>query len=98
MDMLLSRRIDCVVLELALPEHNGFKILVELVPLARKPKIPVVVLTVLTQLSVWKLATYNGAYTCLAKELTTGEELHQKIQRAIASVGRLSKEDRSGGL
>ena len=40
-----SRRIDCVVLEVALPDDSGFPTLVNLVPIASKPQVPVIVLT-----------------------------------------------------
>ena len=38
----------------------------------------------------------NGAYACLLKAHTWGEKLDDVIQNAIAVVGRLPKEDRSG--
>jgi hypothetical protein len=68
--------------------------LVEPVSIARRPQIAVVVLTVQTQTGVWELAKQNGAYTCLAKKFTTGEHLDLSIQRAIAFVGQMPKEDR----
>jgi DNA-binding NarL/FixJ family response regulator len=83
-----------VVLELSLPDQEGFKTLVELVPRASRPQIAVVVLTLMTHPGVWRLAKENGAYTCLAKEFTSGEDLDKAIQRAVAFVGQLPKEDR----
>jgi DNA-binding NarL/FixJ family response regulator len=89
-----SRRIDCVVLELSLPEESGFKTLMELVPIASRPHVAVVVLTHMTHPAIWELATQNGAYVCLAKKVTTGEDLDKAIQRAIAFAGQMPKEDR----
>ena len=89
-----SRQIDCVVLELSLPDQSGFKTLTELVPLANRPKIAVIVLTLMTHPGVWRLAKENRAYTCLAKDYTTGEDLDKAIQRAVAFVGKMPKEDR----
>ena len=40
----------------------------------------------------------HGAYTCLAKEFTTGEYLDNAIRRAVPFVGRMPKEDRSRQL
>jgi CheY-like chemotaxis protein len=89
-----SRRIDCVVLELSLSGESGLKTLMQLVPIARKPQMAVVVLTVQTQPGIWELAKQNGAYTCLAKRFTAGEHLDISIQRAIAFVEQMPKEDR----
>ena len=94
LDLYRSRRIDCVVLELSLPDQGGFQTLVELVPLASRPKIAVIVLTSITRRGVWELAKRNGAYTCLVKQHTTGEDLDRAIQRAITFIGMMPKEDR----
>jgi CheY-like chemotaxis protein len=89
-----SRPIDCVVLELSLPDQSGFQTLVDLVPIASRPHVAVVVLTHMTHRGVWELAKENGAYTCLAKKFTSGEDLDKAIQQAVAFVGRLPGEDR----
>ena len=94
MDLNQSRRIDCVVLELELPDQSGFQTLVELVPIAKRPHIAVIVLTQMTQRGVWELAKQNGAYVCLAKKFTSDEDLDRVIQRAVAFVGQMPKEDR----
>ena len=89
-----SRRIDCVVLELSLPEESGFKTLVNSVPNASRPHIAVVVLTFMTHRGIWELAKQNGAYACLSKRSTTGDDLDLAIQRAVAFVGQMPKEER----
>ena len=40
-----SRRIDCVVVALELPDQSGYKVLVDLVPVASRPNVAVIVLT-----------------------------------------------------
>jgi CheY-like chemotaxis protein len=94
LDLYRSRRVDCVVLELSLPDQSGWKTLVNLVPVVSMPDIPVIVLTTMTHRGVWELAKQNGAYTCLAKDFTSGEDLDKAIQRALAFVGQMPKEDR----
>jgi DNA-binding NarL/FixJ family response regulator len=94
LDLCRSRRIDCVVLELSLPDQSGFETLMELVPQASRPHVAVVVLTLMTQPGVWRLAKENGAYACLVKEYTSGDDLDRAIQRAVAFVGQMPKEDR----
>ena len=94
LDICRSRRIDCVVLELGLPDQSGFQILGELVPVASRPNIAVIVLTQISHRAVWELAKESGAYACFHKHHTTGEDLDRAIQRAIAFVGQMPKEDR----
>jgi CheY-like chemotaxis protein len=89
-----SRQIDCVVLEIELPDRSGFEVLMDLVPRASRPRIAVIVLTRLMHRGVRELAKNNGAYVCFVKEHTTGNDLDRAIQRAMALVGQMSKEDR----
>jgi DNA-binding NarL/FixJ family response regulator len=98
LNLYRSRRFDCVVLEIGLPDQSGFQILGELVPNASRPQIGVIVLTQLPHRGLWELAKENGAYACLHKHHTTGEDLAKTIQRAVACVGQIPKEDgkRSG--
>jgi DNA-binding NarL/FixJ family response regulator len=83
-----------VVLELSLPDQSGFKTLVELVPIASRPRIAVIVLTQMKERGISELAKQSGAYACFVKEHTAGEDLDRAIQRAIAFVGQMPKEDR----
>jgi CheY-like chemotaxis protein len=94
LELYRSRQIDCVVLELSLPDESGFQTLVDLVPIASMPRIAVIVLTLITNRGVWEIARQNGAYACLAKQFTSGDDLDRTIQRAIAFVGQMPKEER----
>jgi CheY-like chemotaxis protein len=89
-----SRRIDCVVVALELPDQSGFKVLVDLVPIASRPNVAVIVLTNRLQRGLREIARQNGAYACFMKQFMSKEDLDRAIQRAIAFVGRLPKEDR----
>ena len=92
LELYRSRQFDCVLLELGLPDQSGFQILGELVPSASKSQIPVIVLTQLPHRALWELAKEHGAYTCFHKHHTTGEDLDNAIQGAIALVRQMSKE------
>ena len=86
-------RVDCVVLELALPDESGFKLLQHFVPIPSMPDVPVIVLTMIKDPGVLALAKQSGAQACLDKAHTTPEDLDRAIQRAIAFVGQMPKED-----
>ncbi len=88
-----SRRIDCVVLEVALPDDSGFPTLLNLVPIASKPQVPVIVLTQIPYQGIWELAKENGAYACFHKPRVSGEDLHKAIRGAVAFVRQMPKED-----
>jgi DNA-binding NarL/FixJ family response regulator len=89
-----SRPIDCVVLALELPDQSGYKVLVDLVPIASRPNVGVVVLTNRLQRGLQQLARQNGAYACFVKQYMSADDLDRAVQRAMAFVGRLPKEDR----
>jgi CheY-like chemotaxis protein len=91
-----SRRIDCVVLELSLSEESGVEVLMKLVPIPSRPHVAVVVLTHMTHQSLLDLAKQNGAYTCLVKKFTSGEDLDKAIQRAVAFVGEMPRKIGTG--
>ena len=73
-----SRRIDCVVLELDFLNQTGFRTLMELVPIASRPQIAVIVLTKELPRGVWELVTQVGAYACLVKPYTRVQKHKRK--------------------
>jgi DNA-binding NarL/FixJ family response regulator len=77
--------IDCVVLEIDLADMSGFEVLVQLVP-TRPPKVPIIVLTHLTNPFLLKLAVKNGALAALCKNTTSGDVLDKTILRAVSTV------------
>ena len=80
-----DRAVDCVLLDLDMPE-SGFHVLLELIPNRSRPRIPVIILTHLPHPNLWEMAKHNGAQACLLKQRTSAEELHCAIQSAINSV------------
>lgn len=86
LELYNSRSIDCVILELELPRISGFDVLAQLIPIAQRPTIAVVVLTRLPYASLLAIAKKNGANEALLKTTTSGEILHEAILQAVATV------------
>jgi DNA-binding NarL/FixJ family response regulator/signal transduction histidine kinase len=86
-----SRPIDCVVLELDLPDMSGLQLLVKLVSVARRPEIATIVLTRVVNPDMLELAKQNGALVALQKSATSGDVLQNAILKAISTVRRDSK-------
>jgi DNA-binding response OmpR family regulator len=85
--------VDCVILELDLPDMSGFEVLTRLVPRVRHPQVPVIVLTFLRNEYLITLALQNGAQAALHKSMASGDILHKTIAKAIATVQRDRKRD-----
>ena len=86
LDLCSFRKIDCVVLELDLPDRSGFEVLVRLGRPFHCPEIPVIVLTRLTNQRFLDLATLNGAAAALQKTVTSGDLLDQIVLKGIAQM------------
>ena len=78
--------IDCVVLELDLPDMSGFQLLSKLVPRPLRPPIPVIILTRLANQYLLEAALKNGALAAFYKPMTSGDALDKAILRAMATV------------
>jgi DNA-binding NarL/FixJ family response regulator len=83
--------IDCVILEINLPDMSGFEVLVNLAPLARSPEVAVIILTQLTSQALLELAIKNGAQAALHKSSTSGDILDKAVMKAISTVQRPGK-------
>ena len=88
LDICARQPIDCVVLELDLPDMSGFEFLMKLLPNARHPEIAVIVLTGLSNPSLLELALKNGAQAAFRKVMTSGDMLEQSVRKAIATGTR----------
>jgi len=94
LDLYQSQSIDCVILELGLPDISGFDVLAKLLPVARRPDIPVIVLTKFSNEALLHVATMNGAFCTLQKSTTSGDHLDRVVSRALATIPRDRKKDR----
>src|SRR5215467_1169639 len=63
--LVKSERVDCVVLDLDLPDRNGLSVLCDLVGYAYKPQLAVVVLTNFPLDALCDLAIQDGAQVCM---------------------------------
>jgi len=81
-----SHRIDCVVIEIDLPDMPGFDVLVKLIPLAGKPEVPVIVLTRLTNPYLLDVAVLNGAQASLGKTSSSDDRLDIAVLKAMSMV------------
>lgn len=86
LELCKSHPIDCVVLEIDLPDISGFEVLLKLVPVARHPEMAVVVLTRVSSRDILDLARKNGAQAVLGKFGTSGDLLDRAILKAMATV------------
>ena len=85
LELCRSERIDCVVLDLDMPE-SGFYVLFNLVRDRTRPQIAVVILSHLLLPNLLEMAKQNGAQACLVKQDTSAADLDNAIQKAVASV------------
>ena len=95
LDHCARQPIDCVVLELDLPDMPGFEVLAKLARSACHPEMAVVVLTGLPNPYLLELALKNGAQAALQKMTPSGHMLERSILNAIAGVKR-DREVRKG--
>ena len=91
LDICAKQPIDCVVLEIDLPDLSGFEVLAKLVPRAYHPEIAVIILTRLPNPFLLDLAIKNGAQVALQKSLGSGDLLAPSILKAISAVQRLNR-------
>ena len=81
-----SRTIDCVILDLSLPDMSGFEVLAKLLPAASPPAVPVVVLTAIDNGPLLQAAEHNGAFVALQKDHTSADELVTHVRRAMEVI------------
>jgi DNA-binding NarL/FixJ family response regulator len=91
LDLYKAQSIDCVILELGLPDMSGFEVLLKLVPIVKQPQIPVVVLTAFTNGPLLEVAKLNGAIATLQKNITSGDDLDIVLHKAMAIIPRNGK-------
>ena len=87
LDLYQQQSIDCVVLDLSLPDMSGFEVLARLIPVGSKPPVPVVILTSIDSGVLLEVGKSNGAFMALQKDNTSGDELSRVVRTAIATNG-----------
>jgi DNA-binding NarL/FixJ family response regulator len=86
LDHCARQPIDCVVVEIDLPDMSGFQVLADLVGSASRPAMAVVVFTSLPNPYLLELALRNGARAALRKRTPGAEMLETSVLSAISSV------------
>src|SRR5215210_3659305 len=81
-----SRPVDCVVVELSLPDMSGFQVLVNLIPSGHKPAVAVILFTRLPLLQMAELAKTIGAQAFLLKSDTSSAQLQTAVRDSIAKL------------
>ena len=97
LDRCARQPIDCVVVEIDLPDMSGFEVLAKLVRSTCHPEMAVVVLTGQPNPYLLELALRNGAQAALQKMTPSGHMIEKCILAAIASVKR-NRELRNGQI
>ena len=78
--------VDCVVLEMELPDMSGFEVLLKLIPHFREPKVAVVMLTRLSNVHLLDAAMRNGAQAAFSKPVTSPDTLERAILKAVSTM------------
>ena len=86
LELYRSHSIDCLILELELPDMSGLEVLVNLAQSLRHPEVPVIILTRSNYLSLMELALLNGAYISLHKQIAAGDHLERAINQAVVAM------------
>ena len=85
-DICARQPIDCVVLEIDLPDISGFEVLAQLVRRPYRPEIAVIVLTRFPNQFLLELAIKNGAQAAFQKGVGSGDLLEHSIRKGISTV------------
>ena len=85
--------IDCVILEIDLPDKSGFEVLLKLVPRVWHPDHAVIVLTRIANTYLLQAARTNGAKAAFYKPMTSGDMLCNAVLKAMAAVPSDGKMD-----
>ena len=88
LDLFRSTSVDCVILELGLPDISGIEVLKEMIE-TRSSKIPVIVLTRLSYPTVLEIALQVGAMTTLVKSHTHDETCQDTVLKALSPLPAL---------
>jgi DNA-binding NarL/FixJ family response regulator len=91
LDICARQPINCVVLEIDLPDMSGFEVMARLVPRVYHPEIAVIVLTRLPNKFLLDLAIKNDAQAAFQKTVGSGDLLEQSILKAMSAVKLINR-------
>src|SRR4029453_11918576 len=91
LELYWSHSIDCVILELELPDMSGLQV-VNLIQSLRNPEVPVIILTRSHFLSLMELAILYGEHAspCISRSqlLIISKEPSFKLYRPVSQIAR----------
>ncbi len=90
LDHLQLSPVNLMILDILLPDKNGLVFLGELRTDVRFNKLPVLLLTTLSDEIVFKKGQELGVYGSLYKDKATPEELSQRVTHALDEVQQTS--------
>ena len=78
--------VNCVVLEIDLPDMSGFEVLLKLIQRPYQPGMAVLMLTRLSNPHFLEAAITNGAQAALCKGFTSAEILEKVMRKALSTL------------
>lgn len=85
LNLFRSTSVDCVILELGLPDISGIDVLKVLIA-TRSSKIPIIVLTRLSYPTVLEIALQTGATAALVKSHTHDHSFQNTVLSALSPL------------
>ena len=87
-----DQKVDCVIVDLDMPDESGFKLLFTLNPDPKRPTIAVVTLTRVPHRHLHDLLLRHGTQAVLVKNRTSSEDWTRAIHSAMAAAAATNRD------
>lgn len=85
-ELYKSQKIDCIVAEYNLPDMSPFQLLFVVNPVEDVPAVALIILARYAVPAITHLVRRYGIHAFLIKRLTSGEDLSNVVQKAMAKI------------